>query len=640
MSIIESDGRLALEAIEKMSGKQIPGQSWRRLQSQARIPWENRCTMLQEQYSAMLRFLKEVRRVNPMVPFAPPTNPYYKPQRGSLLSVSPVDLLDRDMCLRAKRDSHLEKGQRITPKQVADLEMKWATEYEETSRTAWAAVMYQSIRVFMLARITSKLLESHPQLESGDHGKKSQGSREPLGSSVHGSKGRLRTVLPDPELAGSNIYSVGEGVLLRWMSRHLKKDVVTPRLRDFAGEVANARVLCQVIGSHTPHLAAPGGALHGYMLVATGPSGELDFTPEAAAKMGWTDLQRSSSHLALSKADLAAGISPDAARAINAMDALHMSLGPGLSPADLCTATPNGRDMVLVAMHLFQQLPHLIPRAEIQFAATLGEACRKCIELRNPTTVPLLYTAQLEGPNAVDFSIPSGAVVSLEPSAAVEFPVEIFPRFTAPAQARLTLWAQHSACSSDAPAAPVVFSLRATVRSVRPTAVHLHNAGCYLLSSAEIELKNPFHVSPKAADDAAAAEFMVLLKQERIDDEPATAPPGASASEAEREAHRVLSHPMHCSHLAVSIPHGGSARLPLLCLPFSPGTFKCTVMLHNDELGEFAHEITVEVSPPEPEHELNLRIASDDSARTITKELRFPARNTTMMNAVAILLER
>ncbi|CAN0465306.1 unnamed protein product, partial [Hapterophycus canaliculatus] len=54
------------------------------------------------------------------------------------------------------------------------------------------------IRTFMLARVTPRALSALPG----------------------GGGGKVET---DPELAGSNVLSVGEGVLLKWMSYHLEQ---------------------------------------------------------------------------------------------------------------------------------------------------------------------------------------------------------------------------------------------------------------------------------------------------------------------------------------------------------------------------------------------------------------------------------
>lgn len=56
-SIIEAHGRPALEAIEVMSGRKVPGQAWRKITQAGGSRVEERISLLMEQYRQMLRFL-------------------------------------------------------------------------------------------------------------------------------------------------------------------------------------------------------------------------------------------------------------------------------------------------------------------------------------------------------------------------------------------------------------------------------------------------------------------------------------------------------------------------------------------------------------------------------------------------------
>ena len=68
-SIVEAHGRPALEAIESMSGKRVPGQVWQKISPLMTAAGdsgdgdvtrpESRVTLLMDQYKKMLRFLGE-----------------------------------------------------------------------------------------------------------------------------------------------------------------------------------------------------------------------------------------------------------------------------------------------------------------------------------------------------------------------------------------------------------------------------------------------------------------------------------------------------------------------------------------------------------------------------------------------------
>lgn len=81
----------------------------------------------------------------------------------------------------------------------------------------------------MLARVTPRALSALPGVFIVLPTKKSAGGKG------GGGGGKAES---DPELVGSNVLSVGEGVLLKWMSYHLEQ---ANRVREQASERANER---------------------------------------------------------------------------------------------------------------------------------------------------------------------------------------------------------------------------------------------------------------------------------------------------------------------------------------------------------------------------------------------------------------
>ena len=91
-----------------------------------------------------------------------------------------------------------------------------------------------------------------------------------------------------------------------------------------------------------------------------------------------------------------------------------------LSPSRIC-CTPDARDMLLVVLYLYQNLPQYLPRTAIEFSGVLGQTIVKAIELRNPSKTAITYYVTMEG--SPDFTIDT-QTLSLEPQATVAFPVE------------------------------------------------------------------------------------------------------------------------------------------------------------------------------------------------------------------------
>ncbi|CAM9172605.1 unnamed protein product [Choristocarpus tenellus] len=397
-SLIERHGAPAFEAIETMCGRRVPGQTWRRVKQRA----EDRVEQLIVQYRQLLRFLTE---------------------RGCLLNkVRPEALLDRLDYIRGRRleamgrsngGGGLGGSQRLTPTQLREREGQWGREWESVSREAWLDVMYQSIRSFMLARVTPKALSGLPGVFISL-------PRAPKG---HG-KGKAAS--EDPELSDSNVYSVGEGILLKWMSYHLEqanKSAIPKRITSFSEDIRDGALLCQLVASHVPQLVEKDFPLHNFTSVySTGALSDKSNREANASKL------------------------------LLAMKEINNDIG--LTTRDVLeVSSKNG---VLLALHLFQSLPQMIAKTEIEFRASLGTVVQKNIELRNPGSKDITYEATLQG--SQDFVLKKNQV-HLKAGKEADFPVEFTPRFSSPVTARLVLWAVR-ANGAMAPASNMVFALK------------------------------------------------------------------------------------------------------------------------------------------------------------------------------------
>ncbi|CAM9334154.1 unnamed protein product [Discosporangium mesarthrocarpum] len=640
-SIIEAHGAPAFEAIEIMSGRRVPGQAWQRVKHRA----EDRVVQLIGQYRQMLRFLKE---------------------KGCLLnSVRPEALLDRSDYIRGRRLEALGAtgsggsaggAQRMTPSQLRELEEQWGQEWPHVSREAWTSVMYQSIRSFMLSRVTPKALSAVP------------GVFISMPREVKG-KGGTAKATQDPEMTGSNVYSVGEGVLLKWMSYHLEqanKTSIARRVTTFDDDFKDGAVLCQLIASHAPYLTEKGFPLHNFIPVHS--TGELSDFSNCEA---------------------------NASKFLSAMTTLRM--GMDLRTENILQGC--AKNGVLLALHLFQALPQVIPKTDIEFRATLGAAVEKSIELHNPGSKGITYEATLHG--SPDFKI-KASKITLEAGKAANFPVELRPRFSSPVDARLTLWAVRTN-GAMAPASNMVFILKSKVDSILARETKEINAVCYEHQTVVLEVSNPFESKARSSADG---RFSLQLRQSVTSEHPCLAglssggPGGASrgrrrsgslskvpsqapsgvisktdststvgrglgkgkgaekgakgkerngkaeAGEEDKavrqEVETALRLPFYTDQASISIPTGSKAKLSLQLLPFFPGEYKCTIMFRHDRLGEFAYEVNAIVDLPVPLAILPLWVPAEDmSGGAIQRELMLPSKNPTLQNALyGVLLER
>ncbi|CAM9548186.1 unnamed protein product [Chrysoparadoxa australica] len=612
---IASHGKLAVKAVETMSSKSIPGQVWKKIASAP----EKRVSQLLGQYSAFLKFLKG---------------------HGCLLhGIQSENLLAQEDYTCAKRV--LADQTRTTPTQQRRQEEIWAAAWPDLSTGSWATVMYQAIRVFMLSRVTPKALSTMP------------GVFLPAPSTKAGG---------DPELTGSNVYSVGESILLKWVAYFINqasKGGATCQLKDFSVDFGDGAALCQLIASHASQLNEPGECLHKFIPIHL--TGELSDQANREANAG---------------------------RVLAAMAALRM---------DLCLESSNflqpcGRDMVLLALHLFQSLPQIVPKSDIEFKATLGEAASKTIELTNPSNRDVSYEVTLEGSS--DFSVERQRV-SLEPRETVDFVVNFTPRFSAPVTARLTFWASPQAGVMPR-ASSIVFLLKSKVERVKPLAQMTHQSVCYEESVVELTVANPFDGHPGAG--SGDNRFAVSIQQEKVAVHPRLlgGPTGAGRAGAGRgsqrprqgsmkmaagkrlsvdrsrlslgkdlskgkgdaaasatgkqasfdeevlaEAKRALALPFSLGNVtSVTFLPGATATISLHLLPFSPGTFKCTVMFEHPRLGEFAHEVIATVDAPTAVAVLDVKVTAEEAKGSLQWNLLMPSKNLALQGALTSLVER
>ncbi|KAH8069936.1 hypothetical protein JL721_5473 [Aureococcus anophagefferens] len=295
---VASHGRVAIDAIEALAGRKVPGRLQRVVSNDKEL-----MAQLVAQYQALLLFMVE---------------------RGALLNaVRPEQLLSKHHYIKFRE----QQADFVSTRAARDAR-------HATWDGTWAATF---------ASLPGVLIPKPPRAAAGDdHG----------GS--HGSS--------DPELAGSNVYSVGECVVLKWLGYHAAAGLgngagLSKRFDTFGRAFEDPGSLCAVLASNAPSLVESGGALAGFKSM-NGAS------PEDKAAVS--------------------------DKALHALEALRCDLGGYGGDADEGTALEaramsrlEGVRALLVALHLYLTMPNFVPKTTIEFNAQLGAPMCKMIELRN-----------------------------------------------------------------------------------------------------------------------------------------------------------------------------------------------------------------------------------------------------------------
>jgi hypothetical protein len=371
--LVTSSGRQLYDMIEFLSGKAVPaarraGESGPNTRANMGSSQRTRnremikINQLMGQYESMLTFLK---------------------QHGGLLAhVKPEHFLSLDQYLRFQQ-SQVPGTKRVSTEK----------QFYPKSIEAWLSCILQTIKIFLLNRITPRHYKTLPGLTEQIDQPVSPpiddaATQDQVVQEVKRLPPLLQAYLDPKGLTDSNICSVSECILLRWLNFHFaraNKDRYNIKpVSTFDEDLQDSIVLSVVIESHVPNCQAVRNMKF--------PCQRLeDF--EENAMLICTALQDIGLQFPIQHTDI---------------------------------AQPNPKDMLLFVMFLFQNLPHYVPKTVIVFATMLGYPKTQNIELTNPSRRAITYHVSMEGSN--DFVIKEDTV-RIEPRQTVSFPVEYQSRF-------------------------------------------------------------------------------------------------------------------------------------------------------------------------------------------------------------------
>jgi hypothetical protein len=187
----------------------------------------------------------------------------------------------------------------------------------------------------------------------------------------------------------------------------------------------------------------------------------------------------------------------------------------------------------------------------------------------------------------------------------------------------------------------MVFLVRSRVDARIPAQSREVETACYEPVSVEFEVANPF---------AAAATFEVRLAQECVEAMVAP-PPKAQGAKKKKDAAEAptseaklmaeaLANPFATKTTSVFLEPNAKANVTLTCVPFTPGTFRCELILLSKEAGELTYEAVVKVTLPKPTETLSFKVVGGNDGSTIQRLLRLPSKNGELEAAMAAMLER
>ncbi|XP_041462969.1 cilia- and flagella-associated protein 47-like isoform X1 [Lytechinus variegatus] len=456
--------------------------------------------------------------------------------------------------------------------------------FESVSKRAWTDLLLQTIKVLVLARITPRQFRTlpcpgHVSLPSINH--------DPL---------------------CSNIYSVGERILLSWLNHHYEhqrqkiwnncdKAFLTlynpppggvPPSRwvvNFDYDLLDGLVLAAVLAAHVPFLIK-------------------------------THLQGMYTHPSTAEQCL-----HNALKVVTAFR--FIGLDYDIQAIDI--TDPNPISLMLLCQHLYQRLPQYMPKTAVEFTTSLHSSVTRQVRLTNPSSKPLTYHAMVAGRDARDFNLPRGSQVQIQPKGKQDLPVIFTSRFLRPAEAVLVLVGRRvgAACGTT-----LVFNLRTTIDNITPTATIKCESPCFELQKVDVAIVNPFNeagefrivlVEAKTPFPGSDSKQKGLLKnskgtvkkvrsktdhgqkKERTPTPPKVEEHSIDRDMFEQDTSDTLGS-FFCPDQTIKLDGNGPGIVTVDFLPFYTGKRQCSVLFISESVGEFLYSMEATATLPLPSH--------------------------------------
>lgn len=502
--IIETHGAQVYELVYSLTGKYPPGQV-----TNFAVPARELTKLLMDQYSELIAFLK---------------------LNGAMLNtIRPEYLLSMGEYSRYLKS---------TPNQLQLRQRQIERRWPYLSMDAWVTLLYQVIKVFILNRINPKTFKSLPGMPA--------------------EKASI-----EPYMRESNVYSLSECILLKWMGHHYSTIFAAQhrRLINFDQDLIDGTVIGAVVQSHV-------GLIGSLLKLKASPVSE--------------------EHKKNNVEKMLAALS-------------EIGMPSFVTQKDLTLSAVSPREMVLFCMSLYQLLPHYIPKCTIEFSGSLGETVTKSLELSNPSSKQVTYWVKLDG--STDFVLTSGSEFSIAARSTAMFPVKFQSRLSS--EVRATLRFTSRASEGSAHAAAMVFLLVSKVTSRKSEKVYDVSAHLYELGQKDLEISNPF---PKDG------EFMIQIVYPEKEIPIVSQPRGKKLTQTKEtivEPPIVFPKAFFIKNERVKIKRNSSNMVSLTFMPFDTERSEAFLIFTDDNVGEMQYTVVGTALPPKVDKQDRMEVKGE-----------------------------
>ena len=503
--VVKDNAKAIYIMIKNLIGKEPPGKI---------IILENdpnkRVLQIREQYSQLIRFLQEC---------------------GAMLNtIFPEYLLDFNS---------YKKYVSLDTNHLKVLDTKWdkakslPAQWRYYHKQSWILLVYQILKIFYLSRVNTK---SFPLV-------------------IKHSPQEIQHRYLNQKFPPSNIYSISELILLRWIQACF--DYINPNMYkdifDFSKNFADSSVLTAVVISYFPNQE----------------KGSLK-------KRHTSDDFKSISYSNIISILKEYGIFT------------HIK-NFQVSPSTY----PNAREIILFLIMLYQNFQHFYPRDTIQFSCTLGDTIVKSITLMNPTNKNLEYAIKHEGNDS--FNFPEFNEIKIEPGKEIDYQITFKSKFSNKIEGKVYFINKKSGWTLQA--APIVYILVFNITGRRSIDYKIISTNLYSQFAYKLQVKNPFHKEK--------GEYQVILEQKKKSNQHQRRGGKSLYNNKKNKDSELLYRVFmlkndHEGKGTIKFTNNdGTADLMLYFLPIELDTYECNIIFLKENVGEFQYTIEGRVEKPQ-----------------------------------------
>ena len=278
------------------------------------------------------------------------------------------------------------------------------------------------------------------------------------------------------------------------------------------------------------------------------------------------------------------------------------------------------RDLLLLALMLYQNLPQFVPQATVIFNGRLHETITKTVELTNPHRWPIDYLVLLDDEDGEFIIDRADNKVRLETRSSASLPIWTCPRFSKKCKARLTFLSVGRTGPNSA--SPIVFNVETDIDVSQATKTFSVESPLYEPLTHEFEIENPFN---------ERANFSIQYTQQYVRD---TNSKGAVIHYGEESSSSLHQDVFWTAQDVINVKKKDKAKLSFQFVPFMRGKYVCRIVLVDEKVGEVVYTINGTALPPLPFEKISFQT---ELTAPQSRDILLPLKNVALEKGIALL---